>query len=271
MFLLNPKQLTENHPDPVLNGILRKTVAFFEAKGKNRLKQDDFDRVWYADFLDFVKRERIFATLLTPAGYGNADCRWDTSRLCAFNELLGFYGLCYWYTWQVTILGLGPIWMSCNEELKRRAAELLNEGAIFAFGLSEKEHGADIYASDMLLIPQGDGSYLARGDKYYIGNGNEAAFVSTFGREPDGGGYAFFVVNCKHEKYELVKNITATQSYVAEFVLHDYPVAGADILSKGDDAWNATLNTVNIGTYNLGWVTIGICTHAFFEAINHAS
>jgi acyl-CoA dehydrogenase len=271
MVLLNPKQLAENHPDPALNAILRKTVVFFEAKGKKQLKQDDFDRVWYADFLDFVKRERIFATLLTPVGYGDTDCRWDTSRLCAFNELLGFYGLCYWYAWQVTILGLGPIWMSGNEELKRKAAKLLNDGEIFAFGLSEKEHGADIYASDMLLVPQGDGSYLANGDKYYIGNGNEAAMVSTFGREPDGGDYAFFVVNSKHEKYELVKNITATQSYVAEFVLHDYPVPAADILSKGDEAWNSTLNTVNIGKYNLGWATIGICTHAFYEAINHAS
>ncbi|MEI6705375.1 MAG: acyl-CoA dehydrogenase, partial [Deltaproteobacteria bacterium] len=271
MFLLNPKQLTENHPDPVLNEILMKTVAFFEAKGKKRLKEDDFDRVWYADFLDFVKRERIFATLLTPSGYGDKDCRWDTSRLCAFNELLGFYGLCYWYAWQVTILGLGPIWMSPNEELKRRAAKLLDDGEIFAFGLSEKEHGADIYSSDMLLIPTSEGNYLARGDKYYIGNGNEAAMVSVFGRKPDGGEYVFFVVNSKHEKYELVKNITATQSYVAEFVLHDYPVTEADILSTGDEAWNATLNTVNIGKYNLGWATIGICTHAFYEAINHAS
>jgi len=233
MFLLNPKQLIESHPDPVLNDILRKTVAFFEAKGKKQLKEDDLNRVWYADFIEFIKREKIFATLLTPAGYGgSSDCRWDTSRLCAFNELLGFYGLCYWYTWQVTILGLGPIWMSGNEELKRKAAQLLDDGAIFAFGLSEKEHGADIYASDMLLIPQSDGSYLAQGDKYYIGNGNEAAMVSTFGRKPDGGEYAFFVVNSKHEKYELVKNITATQSYVAEFVLHDYPLTEADILSK---------------------------------------
>ncbi|HIJ81441.1 MAG TPA: acyl-CoA dehydrogenase [Desulfuromonadales bacterium] len=271
MLLLNPKQLTTVHPDPVLNEILRKTVDFFETRGKKRLKQDDFERVWYADFIEFVKREQIFSILLTPAGYGDADRRWDTSRLCAFNELLGFYGLCYWYTWQVTILGLGPIWMSGNEDLKRKAAQLLEDGAIFAFGLSEKEHGADIYSSDMLLIPHHDGSYLARGDKYYIGNGNEAAMVSTFGRKPDGGEYVFFAVNSKHEKFELVKNITATQSYVAEFILNDYPVAETDILSTGDEAWNATLNTVNIGKYNLGWASIGICTHAFYEAINHAS
>lgn len=271
MFLLNPKQLTDRHPDPALNAILHKTVAFFETMGKRRLKEDDFNRVWYADFLEFIRTERIFATLLTPSGYGGPECRWDTSRLCAFNELLAFYGLCYWYTWQVTILGLGPIWMSDNEALKRSAARLLDEGGIFAFGLSEKEHGADIYASDMLLIPQADGTYLAQGDKYYIGNGNEAALVSVFGRFPENGGYVFFTVNSQHEKYELVKNITATQSYVAEFNLNDYPLTEADILSKGDAAWNATLNTVNIGKYNLGWASIGICTHAFYEAINHAS
>ena len=271
MILFNPKQLQAGHPDPKINEILRKTVAFFEGKGKRRLKEDDQNRVWYADFLDFVKREKVFATLLTPAGHDGPDCRWDTSRLCVFNEVLGFYGLCYWYTWQVSILGLGPIWMSANEPLKRKAAALLEKGAIFAFGLSEKEHGADIYGTDMLLVPQADGTYLARGDKYYIGNANEAAIVSTFGRLPESGEYVFFAVDSQHERFALVKNNTATQSYVAEFNLNDYPIGQEDILSRGDEAWNASLNTVNIGKYNLGWATIGICTHAFYEAINHAS
>jgi acyl-CoA dehydrogenase len=271
MVLFNPKQLREEHPDPKVNEILRKTVAFFETKGKRHLKEDDQNRVWYADFLDFVRHEKVFATLLTPAGYGGSDCRWDTSRLCVINEVLGFYGLCYWYTWQVSILGLGPIWMSGNEALKRKAARLLDCGAIFAFGLSEKEHGADIYATDMLLVPQADGTYLARGDKYYIGNGNEAAMVSTFGRMQESGEYVFFAVDSQHPSFGLVKNITATQSYVAEFNLNDYPLSEAEILSRGDEAWNASLNTVNIGKYNLGWATIGICTHAFYEAINHAS
>ena len=269
MILFNPKQLTA-HPDPKVNEILQKTVDFFEAKGKRRLKEDDQNRVWYADFLDFVKREKVFATLLTPEGYGGIDCRWDSSRLCVFNEVLGFYGLCYWYTWQVTILGLGPLWMSANEPLKQRTAKLLDDGAIFAFGLSEKEHGADIYATDLQLVPRDGGGYLASGDKYYIGNGNAAAIVSTFGRLP-GGEYVFFAVDSQAPAFQLVKNITATQSYVAEFNLLDLPVAEAEVISKGDEAWNAALNTVNIGKYNLGWASIGICTHAFYEALNHAS
>ena len=182
MILLDPRRLTKPYADARSHEVMRKTVEFFETKGKARLKADYHGHVWYADFLDFVKRERIFATMCTPAGYGAADSRWDTWRICEFAEILGFYGLQYWYTWQVSVLGLGPIWMSRNEALKERTARLLDEGGIFAFGLSERAHGADIYATEMTLTPVAEGRYVANGRKYYIGNGNEAALVSTFGK-----------------------------------------------------------------------------------------
>ncbi|MEW6367194.1 MAG: acyl-CoA dehydrogenase [Acidobacteriota bacterium] len=271
MILLNPKKHTRRYADERSKEIMLKTIDFFEAKGKGKLKADDRGRVWYADFLEFQKRERLFATLLTPAPYGAAGCRWDTYRNCDFNEILAFYGLHYWYTWQVSILGLGPIWMSGNEGIKRKTAELLEGGGIFAFGLSEKEHGADLYSTEMSLTPQGDGSYRANGRKYYIGNANEAALVSTFGRMAGTKDYVFFVVGTKHGKYECVKNVVNSQSYVAEYALRDYPIAEEDILVKGQEAWDTALNTVNVGKFNLGWASIGICTHAFYEAIDHAS
>jgi len=272
MILLNPKQHDRYYPDERSRQIMRKTIAFFENKGLKKVKEDDHARAWYADFLEFVKQEELFATLLTPAGYGEADdCRWDTWRNCEFNEILGFYGLAYWYTWQVSILGLGPIWMSRNEALKRKAARLLKEGNVFAFGLSEREHGADIYSTEMSLTPRPDGTYLANGEKYYIGNANLAPMVSTFGKMADTGDYVFFVADYRHTGYELIRNVTASQNYVAQYALHDYPVTGAEILSRGDDAWNTGLNTVNVGKFNLGWASIGICTHAFYEAIRHAA
>ena len=51
--------------------------------------------------------------------------------------------------------------MSGNEDAKRRAAALLEDGAIFAFGLSERAHGADLYSSEMTLTPVGDGGAWA--------------------------------------------------------------------------------------------------------------
>lgn len=272
MILLNPHSPNRYYPDERSRQMMLRTIDFFERKGKRRIKEDDRNRAWYGDFLEFQKQERLFATLLTPAAYGfDRDCRWDTWRNCEFNEILGFYGLAYWYTWQVSILGLGPVWMSRNEALKQRAAGLLRDGHVFAFGLSERAHGADIYATEMSLTPQPDGAYLANGEKYYIGNANLAPMVSTFGKISGTGEYVFFAADYRRPNYHLLQNVTASQNYVAQYALRDYPITEAEILSRGQEAWDTALNTVNVGKYNLGWASIGICTHAFYEAIRHAA
>jgi acyl-CoA dehydrogenase len=284
MILLNPKKHSREYSDVRSRQVMLKTIEFFEKRGKIKLKEMDHNRTWYSDFLEFIKKERIFSTLLTPSNYadkGDRDTRWDTWRNCEFNEILAFYGLCYWYTWQVSILGLGPIWMSKNEKAKKRAAQLLKDGAVFAFGLSEREHGADIYSTEMKLVPQAEGTYRANGEKYYIGNANVAPMVSTFGRITDSKGkisgvkdksdYVFFVANYGKKNYDLVRNVVSSQNYVGQYALRDYAITESDILSKGADAWDTALNTVNVGKFNLGWASIGICTHALYEAINHAS
>ncbi len=273
MFLLNPRRDDRHYPDARSREIMQKTIAFFEEKGLGKLKEDYNGAVWYADFLAFCKAEGILSSMMTPAQHGKAgeNAVWDSWRVCGFAEVLGFFGLCYWYTYQVSVLGIGPIWMSQNKALQARAKALLDDGHIFAFGLSEKEHGADIYTSDMVVTRLADGSYQASGSKYYIGNANEAAMVSTFGKMADSGEYIFFVADSQHPNYELVKNTVYSQNFVAEFRLNAYPFTEAGVLHHGEDAWNAALNTINVGKYNLGWASIGMCTHAFYEAMDHAA
>lgn len=269
-LLLNPRTYAPADLDPEASHLLRATIEWFEARGKTELKRVHHEREWYGDFLDFMASEKAFATFLTPGSQGG---RWDTARICAFGEVLAFYGLGYWYAWQVTILGLGPVWQSDNEAAKARAAQILQEGGVFAFGLSEKAHGADIYTTDMVLTPDGNEGFRANGSKYYIGNGNVAGMVSVFGRRADvegPEGYLFFAADSRHPAYELVQNLVSSQMYVSEFSLHDYPVSASDILHTGSAAFDAALNTVNIGKFNLGFASIGICEHAFFEAITHA-
>ncbi len=270
-MLFNPKTAQFEHLDERSREIMQKTIDFFETKGKKRLKEEHHERIWYDDFIQFLKKEGIFYTLLTPPQYGGQGCRWDTFRNMDFNEILSFYSLAHWYAWQVTILGLGPIWMGKNEAVKQKTARLLEAGGIFAFGLSEKEHGADLYASDMALTPLGDGQYRADGGKYYIGNGNEAALVSTFAKNSETDEFVFFVVDSQHANYECIQNVVNSQMYVSEYALHGYPLTDDDILTTGSEAWDSSLNTINVGKYNLGWASIGICTHAFYEAINHAA
>lgn len=280
-ILLNPKQVDPSiFQDTISHDILTQTMQWFEEKGKYRMKEDDQKRVFYDDFLEFQTQTKLFANFLLPPQYSeNGTTRWDTYRNNQLSEILGFYGLSYWYTYQVSILGLGPIWISDNEKIKQKTARLLQEGGVFGFGLSEKEHGADIYSSDLRLEKQEDRTYLGNGKKYYIGNGNIAALLSIFGRLrgvpiPEGdkfGDYVFFPVSTQHECYKLVKNVVDSQMFVAEYELQDYPIQEEEILAKGREAWDMALNTVNIGKFNLGFASIGICTHAFYEAINHAT
>jgi acyl-CoA dehydrogenase len=273
-YLLQPKKYQSLMSDPGSKAIMDKTIAFFEGMGKAKLTDDFHKKVWYKNFVEFVGREQIFAKLLTPKAYadGDPDCRWDTARNNEYSELLAFYGSGYWYCFQVSILGLGPIWMSPNEKAKKKAAAILKKGTIFAFGLSEREHGADIYATETTLTPKGDGTWVANGEKYYIGNGNEAEMVSTFGKVKDGtDDYVFFVTNYLNKAYELKKNVISHQQYVSNFALHDYPITEEDILSRGPHAWDCSLNTVNIGKFNIAPCSIAMNEHSFYEAITHAS
>jgi len=129
-YLIQPKKYKSLMADEGSKAIMDKTIAFFENMGKQRLLDDYHRTIWYREFIDFLARERIFFKLLTPKKYagGDPDARWDTARNSEYSELLAFYGLGYWYCFQVTILGLGPIWMGTNEKAKQRAAELLRGG-----------------------------------------------------------------------------------------------------------------------------------------------
>lgn len=282
-LLFNPATYDPEHFDAETRRLLRATIEWFENKGKRRLLADDHAAVWTADFVEFVAKEKLFATFLTPAAYaaGDPDRRWDAARNAALSEILGFYGLAYWYAEQVTILGLGPIWQSDNEAAKQRAAADLADGHVMAFALSEQAHGADIYHTDLVLTPTEPGSadheagilFRADGTKYYIGNGNVASMVSVFSRRGDvegADGYVWFVADSRHENYQLIDNVVHQQMYVSTFRLVDYPVRAEDILHTGPEAFSAALNTVNVGKFNLCHGGIGMVEHSFYEAITHA-
>ena len=65
-MLLDPNRFDPAHLDAETRRLLKATVDWFEARGKRQLIADAQDKVWYAEFLDFVKQEKLFATICTP-------------------------------------------------------------------------------------------------------------------------------------------------------------------------------------------------------------
>ena len=142
--LFNPQTFTGEEYDEKSRQAMLDTIQFFENKGLKAIREDDKNYVWQDDWMQYQKEHGIFATMLTAEGYGDEDSRFDLYRLCPMSEILGFYGEAYQYPLQVSILGVGPIWMSDNEFQKQELAQQLKDGHVFAFGMSEKEHGADL-------------------------------------------------------------------------------------------------------------------------------
>ena len=274
-ILMHPHRYDPTQFDAETRRLLVATVNWFEQRGLNKLLEDFHNKTYYTEFLEFLAKEKVLATFLTPAqnADGNPEKRWDSARISALSEITGFYGLNYWYPYQVTILGLGPVWQSENAAARKRAAAALEAGGVGAFGLSEQTHGADIYQTDMVLTPDGKGGWRANGAKYYIGNGNCATTVSVFARVEGKSGpdqYVFFYADATHPNFHVIRNVVPKQMYVATFRLDDYPVRPEDILHTGDAAFSAALNTVNIGKFNLAFGSIGCATHALYDSITHS-
>ena len=272
--LFNPQTFTGEEYDEKSRQAMLDTIQFFENKGLKAIREDDKNYVWQDDWMQYQKEHGIFATMLTAEGYGDEDSRFDLYRLCPMSEILGFYGEAYQYPLQVSILGVGPIWMSDNEFQKQELAQQLKDGHVFAFGMSEKEHGADLYSNEVHLEEKGDGTYVANGDKYYIGNAHIASKVSTMGKNLTTGEYCNWVVDSRHRNYKYIKDIDAPgigQCRVGEYDLVEYPITEKDILKTGDEAFADGLSSVNIGKFQLGFSASGIAAHALYEAVTHSN
>jgi len=273
-LLLNPNNYNGKHADEKTHNAILKSMEFFEKKGLKSIRQDHKNFIWQEDWMKYQKEHGIFATMLTTKGYGDDDSRFDLSRICEMSEILGFYGFAYQYTFQVSVLGVSPIWMGNNEEQKKELAQHLKDGQFFAFGMSEKQHGADLYSNECVITPVGDGKYVANGNKYYIGNAQIASKVTTLGKNSETGEWTYWVVDSRHRNYKYVKDIETpaiNQARVGEFEMVEYPITDRDILKVGDEAFADGLSSVNIGKFQLGFAASGIAEHAFLEAITHTN
>ncbi|MDD5169547.1 MAG: acyl-CoA/acyl-ACP dehydrogenase [Syntrophales bacterium] len=271
-LLLNPQRLEQVMSDKKTQDLFNLTVEFFEHKGNYSMRIDSKSKRLPTDWYQFIKESGLFATLLTPAGYGDADSRWDHYRITAASELLGFYGL-YQYNFQVSILGVGPIWISKNERQKQELAQLLKVGHVFAFGMSERVHGADLYSNEASITPVGDGKYIANGEKYYIGNSSRAPKISVMGKNAKTGEFVFWVVDCRDRHCKYCGDIEVVGMFAGQlgrFEMIEYPLTDADILETGDAAFAMGLSTVNIGKTQTSMKNVGMATHMLYEAVNHA-
>lgn len=261
---------------------LRKLVEFFENKGLAAIKNEDQRQQWYEDWIACQAQHQIYASLLSPKELSNFGHQLDLLRLTRFLEVFAYFSPAHGYSLQVSFLGLFSILMGSNAALKREAVAALEQGGLFAFGVSEKDHGSDLLANEFTVATVGPGKYFANGGKYYIGNANSAAMISILARKVDGTSnrarralpVLFALRPAQSKAFGNVRKIPTLgirAAFVGEFQVKDHELTDADVIAEGRSAWEAVLGTVTLGKFFLGFGSIGICERAFEEATAHLS
>jgi acyl-CoA dehydrogenase len=260
---------------------LRLLVDFFRTKGLEALKREDSQEDWYQDWIDYQAKHKLYASVLSPARYSSLGGRFSILKLTRFLEAFAYFSPAHAYSLHVTFLGLFPILMSSNEPLKCEAVAKLEGGGLFAFGVSEKAHGSDLVANEFTVKPAGPNGWRADGAKYYIGNANAACIISVLAKQGDPGSagtnkrapFIMFALRPRggqaFQNLRKIRTLGIRTAFVGEFEVKALPLPESDIISQGREAWDAVGNTVNFGKFFLGFGAVGICEHAFAEAIAH--
>ncbi len=260
---------------------IRLLVDFFHGKGLVNLKREDREEGWYRDWIDYQSKHGLYASLLSPKAYSTRGHQFDLLKLTRFAEALAYFSPAHGYSLQVSFLGLFPILMGPNEPLKKEAIAALEAGGLFAFAVSERAHGSDLLANEFALRSGKPAGLFATGAKCYIGNANAASIISVLARERDPNSnvtdkrspFVFFALR-PHESPGLqnlrkIHTLGVRSAFVGEFEVHDHPVSEGDVISRHREAWAAVFGTVDFGKFFLGFGAVGICEHAFAEAVVH--
>ncbi len=261
-------------------------MQFFQKKGLAALKDEDRREEWYDDWIAYQAEHQLYATLLTPRGRSSSSSEesFDLLRYARFLELIAYFSPAHGYSLQVTFLGLFPILISGSDALKAEALATLKAGGLFALGVSERAHGSDLLANEFRVSESEDGRLLASGIKYYIGNSNVARMICVLasrkksaiaGKRPRRATPVLFALRPERaagfQDHRKIRTFGVRAAHVGEFALNDQPLDASDVIAEGRDAWDAVIGTVTLGKFFLGFGSVGICEHAFAEAMDHVT
>ena len=134
-----------------------------------------------------------------------------------------------------TYLGAVSAWVGAEHAQAKRLADEVIAGTVVSWGLTERDHGSDLLAGDVVAVPV-DGGFRITGEKWLINNATRGRIVCVLARtDPAGGprGFSLLLVDkAKTGEYEhlpAVRTVGIRGTDISGIRLDDV-VVGADAL-----------------------------------------
>ena len=249
--------------------LLKDIKNFCDKEVVEQCKEYDKSGEYPEEIYDKAK-ELGFTSLEIPEEYGGPGLsRVDVAALI---EEMAIADAGFATTISASGLGLKPLLISGSEEQKQRAADIILEGGLAAFCLTEPEAGSDAGAGKTTAVKDGD-DYILNGRKCFITNGGTADMYCITAMTTKGigskGMSMFFVEKGtpglstgEHEDKMGIRT-----SNTCDVVLEDVRVPASAMIGEEGTGFNTALKTLDQARAWVGVLAVGVAQRALNEAL----
>lgn len=143
-------------------------------------------------------------------------------QVCAVTRSMARRNLTVAVMFGSAFLGACPVWLWGSERQRREVADGMLNGDLACFGISERDHGSDLEATQTSAVPDG-ADLLLTGGKWPVGNATRGRFV-TVSAQIAGRGLSMLLV----DKSRLAQGSWSNRPPVRTLGLRGHDLSGVD-------------------------------------------
>ncbi len=242
---------------------------FCEKEVKEQCKEYDVSGEWPKEIYDKAI-ELGYQMLEVPEEYGGLGIPGET--VLAMYEEMAWADAGFAVTMAASNLALKPVLIAGTEEQKQKCCDIVMEGGLGAFGLTEPNAGSDPGSGKTAAVRDGD-EYVLNGRKCFITNAPVADFyiVTALTDKSKGlkGMSAFLIYKgtpglstTNHENKMGIRT-----SITSDIVLEDCRIPADQILGAEGTGFATAMKTLDLARMFVGGLGVGIAQRALDEGI----
>lgn len=242
---------------------------FCDKEVKEQCKEYDVSGEWPKEIYDKAI-ELGYQMLEVPEEYGGLGIPGET--VLAMYETMAWADAGFAVTMAASNLALKPVLIAGSEEQKQKCCDIVMEGGLGAFGLTEPNAGSDPGAGKTTAVRDGD-EYVLNGRKCFITNAPVADFyiVTALTDKTKGlKGMSAFIIykgtpglsTTNHENKMGIRT-----SITSDIVLEDCRIPADQILGAEGTGFATAMKTLDLARMFVGGLGVGIAQRALDEGI----
>lgn len=213
--------------------------------------------------------------VIVPEEYGGPGL--DSITVAAIYEELGKGCAGVATSLAANSLATAPVLIAGSEEQKKEWCEVINNGGMAAFALTEPGAGSDAGSvSTKAVHNKENGTYTLNGSKVFITNGGLADIFLVFANtRKDGGirGLTAFIVPADTPGFKVGKKedkMGIRPSNTCELILEDVVIPEANRVGREGQGFRIAMQTLDSARPFVGAVSVGLAQAALDEAVAYA-